>query len=71
MTARAVLFEAQKSGADYAELYLEDKESTQIEMLDGKVETANYTRVCGAGEVRPKIVKSLGVSWVERKFIAP
>ncbi|HQQ40264.1 MAG TPA: DNA gyrase modulator, partial [Clostridia bacterium] len=49
MTARAVLFEAQKSGADYAELYLEDKESTQIEMLKGKVETANYTRVCGAG----------------------
>ncbi|MEN6340641.1 MAG: TldD/PmbA family protein [Clostridiaceae bacterium] len=49
LTARAVLFEAQKSGADYAEIYLEDKESTQIEMRDGKVETANYTRICGAG----------------------
>ena len=47
--ARAVLWEAQKSGADYAELYLEDKESTLIEMLDGKVESASYTRVCGAG----------------------
>jgi TldD protein len=48
-TARAVLSEAQKSGADYAELFLEDKESNQAEMLDGKVESANYTRICGAG----------------------
>lgn len=48
-TARAVLNEAQKSGADYAELFLEDKESNQAEMLDGKVESANYTRICGAG----------------------
>jgi TldD protein len=48
-TAQAVLLEAQKSGADYAEIYLEDKESTQIEMLDGKVESANYTRAYGAG----------------------
>ena len=36
-TARAVLFEAQNSGADYAELFLEDNESTRIEMIDGKV----------------------------------
>jgi len=48
-TARAVLFEAQKSGADYAELFLEDTESTRIEMIDGKVESANYARICGAG----------------------
>ncbi len=34
-TARAVLQEAQKSGADYAELFLEDNESTRIEMIDG------------------------------------
>lgn len=47
--ARAALWEAQKSGADYAELYLEDKESTLIEMLDGRVESASYTRACGAG----------------------
>lgn len=47
--AQAVLAEAKKSGADYAEIFLEDKESTLIEMLDGKVETANYTRSCGAG----------------------
>ena len=47
--ARAVLFEAQKSGADYAELFLEDNESTRIEMIDGKVESANYARICGAG----------------------
>ena len=48
-TARAVLREAQKSGADYAELFLEDNESTRIEMIDGKVESANYARISGAG----------------------
>jgi len=48
-TARAVLMEAQRSGADYAELFLEDTESTRIEMIDGKVESANYARLCGAG----------------------
>lgn len=48
-TARAVLHEAQKSGADYAELFLEDNESTRIEMIDGKVESANYARISGAG----------------------
>ncbi len=48
-TARAVLKEAQKSGADYAELFLEDTESTRIEMIDGKVESANYARISGAG----------------------
>lgn len=47
--ARAVLQEAQKSGADYAELFIEDNESTRIEMIDGKVESANYARICGAG----------------------
>jgi len=48
-TAQAVLLEAKRSGADYAEIFLEDTESTQIEMLDGKVESANYARSCGAG----------------------
>ena len=48
-TARAVLFEAQRTDADYAELFLEDTESTRIEMIDGKVESANYARICGAG----------------------
>ncbi|HWQ96895.1 MAG TPA: TldD/PmbA family protein [Clostridia bacterium] len=47
--ALAVLHEAQKSGADYAELFLEDNESTRIEMIDGKVESANYARISGAG----------------------
>ena len=47
--ASAVLREAQKSGADYADLFLEDNESTRIEMTDGKVENANYARICGAG----------------------
>lgn len=48
-TALAVLREAQKSGADYAELFLEDNESTRIEMIDGKVESANFARISGAG----------------------
>lgn len=47
--ARAVLREARRSGADYAELFLEDTESTRIEMIDQKVESANYARICGAG----------------------
>lgn len=47
--ARKILHEAQKSGADYAELFLEDNESTRIEMINGKVENANYARICGAG----------------------
>ena len=37
-TARAVLREAQRTGADYADLFLEDTESTRVEMIDGKVE---------------------------------
>ena len=41
--------EAQRSGADYAELFVEDTQSTRIEMIDGKVESANYARLCGAG----------------------
>ena len=49
MYKRQVLREAQKSVADYAELFLEDNESTRIEMVDGKVESANYARICGAG----------------------
>ncbi len=48
-TALAALWEAQKSGADYAELFLEDNESTRVEMIDGKVESANYARISGAG----------------------
>ena len=41
--------EAQRTGADYAELFVEDTQSTRIEMIDGKVESANYARLCGAG----------------------
>ncbi len=47
--AEAVLHEAQASGADYAELFYEDTESTSISMQDGKVDSANYARSCGAG----------------------
>lgn len=44
-----MLAEAQRSGADYAELFVEDTQSSRIEMIDGKVESANYARLCGAG----------------------
>lgn len=45
----AVLAAAQKGGADYAELYLEDTETTQLELVGGAVEKAGYTRLHGAG----------------------
>ncbi len=45
----AVLNEALKTGGDFSELYLEDTESNTMAMIDGKVESANYTRKVGAG----------------------
>ncbi len=45
----AVLLAAMKGGADYAELYLEDTESNNIELTGGVVEKAGYARLCGAG----------------------
>ncbi len=45
----AVLAAAQSGGARYAELFMEDTESTSVELVGGAVEKANYTRLCGAG----------------------
>ena len=47
--AREVLDAALKSGADFAELFLEDTESTRINLTDLSVSEAAYTRLCGAG----------------------
>ncbi|MEG1524294.1 MAG: TldD/PmbA family protein [Clostridia bacterium] len=47
--AMEVLSRAQSGGADYAELFMEDTESTHIELLNDSVEKANYVRISGAG----------------------
>lgn len=45
----AVLDEALKTGGDFSELYLQDTESNTVNMINGKVENANYQRKVGAG----------------------
>lgn len=47
--AREVLDAAISGGADFAELFLEDAESTRIELTDLSVSEAGYSRLCGAG----------------------
>lgn len=47
--AQSVLAAAGRTGADYAELFIEDTDGTSIELVRGVVEKANYARVCGAG----------------------
>ena len=47
--AERVLQAALTSGADFSELFMEDTVSNAIEMTDGKVENAAYTRRHGAG----------------------
>lgn len=47
--AREALDAALRGGADYAELFLEDSESTTIKLSDARVGEANYTRLCGVG----------------------
>lgn len=47
--ASAVLDEALKTGADYSELFMQDSEFNNVQMLDGRVENATYQRKVGAG----------------------
>lgn len=47
--AREVLDVAASGGADFAELFMEDAESTRIELTDLSVSEAGYSRLCGAG----------------------
>lgn len=47
--AENVLSIALETGGDFSELFMEDTESTNISMIDEKVESANYTRTGGAG----------------------
>jgi TldD protein len=44
-----VLEAALSEGADFSELYVEDTETNNVSMLDGKVENAAYSRSRGAG----------------------
>lgn len=40
---------ARAFGADFAELFIEDTETTNVQMVGGKVDTASYARLNGAG----------------------
>lgn len=48
-TAAAVLQEAKKTGGDFAELFLEDKDALSFSMVDGTLENASAVRDYGAG----------------------
>ena len=48
-TALEVLNEALSTGADFAEIYLEEDDQTSIQMDNGKVEACNDTLTRGAG----------------------
>ena len=47
--ARQVIAEALKTGGDFAEIFLEDRQNNNISMLSGKVESVNSRRLHGAG----------------------
>ena len=47
--ARRVLEEALKTGGDYSELFMQDSDFNNVQMVDGKVENASYERKVGAG----------------------
>ncbi|MBR5109505.1 MAG: TldD/PmbA family protein [Clostridia bacterium] len=48
-TAQAVIAEALKTGGDFAEIFLEDRQNNNVSMLSGKVERVNSRRLHGAG----------------------
>ena len=48
-TAQAVIAEALKTGGDFAEIFLEDRQNNSVSMLSGKVESVNSRRLHGAG----------------------
>ncbi|MBR6187211.1 MAG: TldD/PmbA family protein [Clostridia bacterium] len=47
--AQAVIAEALKTGGDFAEIFLEDRQNNNVSMLSGKVESVNSRRLHGAG----------------------
>ena len=47
--AQAVIAEALKTGGDFAEIFLEDRQNNNSSMLSGRVESVNSRRLHGAG----------------------
>ncbi len=47
--AQAVIAEALKTGGDFAEIFLEDRQNNTVSMLSGKVQSVNSRRLHGAG----------------------
>ena len=47
--ARAALEQALCSGGDFSEIFVEDRESNNVSMIDGTVDEASYNRSRGAG----------------------
>lgn len=47
--ARAALEQALCSGGDFSEIFVEDRESNSVSMIDGTVDEASYNRSRGAG----------------------
>ena len=47
--AELALSRAMRTGADFAELFVEDVESGTIKLLDSRIEGANRARTRGAG----------------------
>ncbi len=47
--AQAVLDEALRTGGDYSELFMQDSEFNDLQMINGAVENAGYQRKAGAG----------------------
>ena len=47
--ARQVIAEALKTGGDFAEIFLEDRQNNNLSMLSGRVEGVNSRRLHGAG----------------------
>ena len=47
--AELALSRAMRTGADFAELFVEDVESGAIKLLDSRIEGANRARTRGAG----------------------
>ena len=48
-TANRVMVEAMKTGADFAEIFMEDRDNLSLSMLDGQVENVSTAREYGAG----------------------
>ena len=46
--AQAVIAEALKTGGDFAEIFLEDRQNHNLSMLSGKIESVNSRRLHGA-----------------------